>query len=337
MTRPAVDGGHGEWDALAVGWAMTALDPEDERRFAGHLATCGRCTATVRDALHTVADLAYALTPEPPPERLRQRIMEAAAAERAEHPTASASVSPAGVDAPGGPASAGRRAVPIDARDRAADPDQAAAGGAPTRPGDADQAAAGAPTRAADPDQAAAGGAVVPLGSRRRRWVRRAAVAAAVALLAAVGAWNVQLRSDQDRLRDAVAQRDAMVAQRDALVARLTDPGPARVAVIRGPGGTGQRRATVVVKDGRLGLITETLPPEPAPRTYWLWSLQGPHDADPVPLAGFTVPVTRFSACNIEPPAGVDVSKAFAISAEPGPDRPTRPTEVVAFGSTNPA
>ena len=297
MTGPAVDRGHGEWDALAVGWAMTALDPEDGRRFAGHLPTCGRCIATVRDALHTVSDLAYALPPEPPPERLRQRILDVAAAEpRCERPAA-----PEAEERPvsaGQPASAGQQPVSIGARGRAEDAD--------------------------DPG---VGGAVVPLASRRR-WVQRAAVAAAVALLAALGAWNVQLRSDQDRLRD-------VVAQRDALVARLTEAGPARLAIIRDPG-TGERRATVVVKDGRVGLITETLPPDSGDRTYWLWSVRGEGDPDPVPLAGFTVPETRFSACNIEPPAGVDVTRAFAISAEPGLDRPRKPTLVVASGSISP-
>jgi Anti-sigma-K factor rskA len=272
VTGPALDRGHGEWDALAVGWAMTALDPDDELRFAEHLQTCGRCTATVGDALDTVADLAYTFPPESPPERLRRRILAVAEAEPRAEPSAL------------------RSAEPRSPRPTAS--------------------------------------AVVPLASRRR-WARRSAVAATVALLAALGAWNVQLRSDQDRLRD-------VVAQRDALVARLTDAGPARVAIIRGPAGSGDRRATVVVKDGRVGLITETLPPESGGRTYWLWSLRGPDDAAPVPLAGFTVPETRFSACNIEPPAGVDVTRAFAISDEPGPKRPTRPTDVVAFGSTGP-
>ena len=46
-------GEHGEWDALAVGWALSALDPEDEERFAEHLPDCARCTATVREALYT--------------------------------------------------------------------------------------------------------------------------------------------------------------------------------------------------------------------------------------------------------------------------------------------
>jgi hypothetical protein len=51
-----------------------------------------------------------------------------------------------------------------------------------------------------------------------------------------------------------------------------------------------------------------------------------------VPLAGFQVPKTRFSACNIEPPAGLD-ARMFAISAEPGRQRPVRPTDLVGLGT----
>jgi hypothetical protein len=74
-------GEHGEWDALAVGWALSALDPEDEERFAEHLPGCARCTATVRESLYTVADLAYALPDEAPPPSLKSRLMTAVAAE----------------------------------------------------------------------------------------------------------------------------------------------------------------------------------------------------------------------------------------------------------------
>jgi hypothetical protein len=74
-------GEHGEWDALAVAWALSALDPEDEERFAEHLPGCARCTATVRESLYTVADLAYALPDEAPPPSLKARLMAAVAAE----------------------------------------------------------------------------------------------------------------------------------------------------------------------------------------------------------------------------------------------------------------
>jgi hypothetical protein len=74
-------GEHGEWDALAVAWALSALDPDDEERFAEHLPGCTRCTATVRESLYTVADLAYALPDEAPPPSLKARLMAAVAAE----------------------------------------------------------------------------------------------------------------------------------------------------------------------------------------------------------------------------------------------------------------
>lgn len=78
---PVDPAAHGEWDALAVGWALSALDPEDEARFAGHLTGCDRCTATVRESLYTVADMAYAQPDEAPPPALKSRIMAAVAAE----------------------------------------------------------------------------------------------------------------------------------------------------------------------------------------------------------------------------------------------------------------
>jgi anti-sigma-K factor RskA len=74
-------GEHAEWDALAVAWALSALDPEDEERFAEHLPGCTRCTATVRESLYTVADLAYALPDEAPPPSLKARLRAAVAAE----------------------------------------------------------------------------------------------------------------------------------------------------------------------------------------------------------------------------------------------------------------
>jgi hypothetical protein len=77
---------HEDWDALAVGWAMSALDPQDEERFAAHLPGCARCTATVRESLYTVAELAYALPDEAPPASMKARLMAAVAAEPRESP-----------------------------------------------------------------------------------------------------------------------------------------------------------------------------------------------------------------------------------------------------------
>jgi hypothetical protein len=283
MTGPHADfGDHGDWDALAVGWALSTLEPDDEARLAAHLPDCARCAETVREAVWTVTDLAYAVPTETPPRRLKRQILDLAAAEPRRPPAAD----------PG----ADLHSVP--AEELVAPVSQVAVNGRSSAQ-------------------------VVPLAPRRRRWIARTAVAAGVALIAALGAWNVQLRSEQDDLR-------RFVAERDELVQRLTEPGEADIAVIKEIG-TGDRKATVVVKDGRVSLITEDLPRREGNGTYWLWS--APAGADPVPLAGLNVPATRLSACNVELPAGVD-TRAFAISAEPGPERPARPTQLVGQGLT---
>ena len=302
MTDPRTDfGDHGGWDALAVGWALSALEPDDEARLAAHLPGCARCTETVREAVWTVTDLAYAVPDETPPRRLKRQILELAAAE----PRRSTAWDPGADPQPS----------PTD------EPSEKPTDG-PTEEPTEEPAGWQVPVVAAGQPPAD----VVPLVPRRRRWIARTAVAAGVALIAALGVWNVQLRSHQDDLL-------RIVAQRDELVARLTEAGPAQIAIIQRPGGAGPRYATVVVKDGRIGLITETLPTQPGDVTYWLWGLRSLDDDSPVPLAGFKVPETLFSACNIEPPAGAEEIRAFAISAEPGPERPTKPTDEVGRGA----
>jgi hypothetical protein len=299
---------HEEWDALAVGWVLSALDPDDEARFADHLPGCDRCTEIVRASLGTVAELAYAVPAETPPRRLKRRLLEAAA--ESQQPADPGLAEPGVVAAPTGQPPPNSQPPPDGQPPNSQVPP-------PNSQVPADGGPGAAPTR--EPAN------IHPLGSRPRRWVRRTAVAAGLVLIAALGAWNVELRSRQDDLQQ-------IVTQRDALVARLTDAGPAEIAIIRGPGGEGNRYATVVVKQGRIGLITETLPPRSSPTTYWLWGLRSPDDKNPVPLAGFMVPKTRFSACNIEPPAGAADLRAFAISAEPGPQRPAKPTDLVGSG-----
>jgi hypothetical protein len=84
------DGGHGEWAALAVGWALSTLEPQDEDRFALHLPGCEQCAGIVRESLHTVADLAYGLPDAEPPPALKMRIMEAVRAEPRRRPGAGA-------------------------------------------------------------------------------------------------------------------------------------------------------------------------------------------------------------------------------------------------------
>ena len=40
---------HDQWDELAAGYALDALEPEDELRFTEHLRTCSECQGTLAD------------------------------------------------------------------------------------------------------------------------------------------------------------------------------------------------------------------------------------------------------------------------------------------------
>jgi anti-sigma factor RsiW len=72
------DGIHG----LTAAYALHALDAADEQDYEAHLGACRRCREELASLTETAASLAYAVhAPAPPPE-LRERILEAARAER---------------------------------------------------------------------------------------------------------------------------------------------------------------------------------------------------------------------------------------------------------------
>ena len=369
MTGPQLPPGghrpdeHADWDALAVGWALAALDPEDEGRFADHLPGCARCTTTLRDSLDTVVDLAYATPDEPPPPALKSRLMAAVAAEprRSAHaepgewPLGSpaeertdwfADAPPADAGTPGapdaGPFTPGPDLPPPAGRDRRASepgghpPEPDLRAGRPdgsawpriTERGDRRTAAAGRGRHAA-PD--AAGPNVGPLEPRRRRFTVAAAAAAAVALIAGLAVWNVQLRSDRDDLRQVVAQREAAIAQ-------LTASGPATVAALTSDGRPNPtRQATLVIRGTQVEVIVETLGATTGDVRYWLWTLDcdgAPKDLRPI--RGFTVAQPEFSVRDVGSDPGVASATCFAISQETGPATPVTPAKVVAIGKPAP-
>jgi anti-sigma-K factor RskA len=191
-------------EALAVGWALHALDHEDEEAFAAHLATCPHCRRTVDETLETFGGIAEALEPVAPPPDLRARLLDAVADDA---PTA---------DPPPTVWASSSRREPSEERDAPA-------------------AAPAAPAPGGSPRHAS----VVPLGRRRAtRWL---AVAAAALVLAAVGGLAVatqSLRSERDAAA-AQAQRDAVIVDvlRDAgtpgvVHATLADPQGALVGLV---------------------------------------------------------------------------------------------------------
>src|SRR4051794_25015576 len=64
----------------AVGWALHALEPDEEIVVQRHVPTCADCSAAVRDTQAVMTQLASAVEQVDPPARLRASILDAAAA-----------------------------------------------------------------------------------------------------------------------------------------------------------------------------------------------------------------------------------------------------------------
>src|SRR3954447_25704337 len=108
----------------AVGWALHALEPDEEIAVEHHVPTCPDCSAAVRDAQVVMAQLATAVEQVDPPARLRASILDAAAPTpqvrphvvaqpSAPGPRQSGSARPTG---PAGPAPSGRGPPPRGSR-----------------------------------------------------------------------------------------------------------------------------------------------------------------------------------------------------------------------------
>jgi anti-sigma-K factor RskA len=68
-------------DELIAGYALHALDAEDERVVVAHIERCKRCRARVREYEGVAAALAHAAPPAEPPPELRGRLLGAIAPE----------------------------------------------------------------------------------------------------------------------------------------------------------------------------------------------------------------------------------------------------------------
>jgi anti-sigma-K factor RskA len=68
---------HRDWDEIAAGHALGALEPDDEQRFEAHLRTCAECRQVLLDTEVVMAELALAPDPVAPPPELKIRLMAA--------------------------------------------------------------------------------------------------------------------------------------------------------------------------------------------------------------------------------------------------------------------
>jgi hypothetical protein len=175
-TRPR---DHEEFDQLAVGWALHALEPEDEAVFVRHLPGCPRCARTVADTEGVMAALATDLPPAEPSEGLRSRLRAAVEqTEQVRRPDVAPPVEPQ----PGNSVPTDRVAPPV-----------------PVPPG----------PRTAGPPEPVPIGVLSPL----RRRGPALALAAALAGVVGLGVWNVSLVTARDRAEAVAAQQSAVVEE----------------------------------------------------------------------------------------------------------------------------
>ena len=287
--QPGRDDPHRSWDELAVGWALHALEPEDETLFAAHLRTCDRCARTVADTAEVMAALAGDLPPAEPSGALRDRLR--AAVEETEQV---------------GPAEVAEALPEVPATPRALErPTPVPLGGASAY----GNLRAPLPTRHVD---------------RRPAWRRvlpTALVAAAVAAVLALGAWNVVVTGDRDAARTQAAQQSRVIDS-------LLQPGRATIAPLTE---NGQAVATVVARDGQVQVLAEGLPVnDAATQTYVVWGMRAD---SPVAIGTFDVVTPQMDVRTVGSAAtGLDDYSAYGISIEPGRQAPTTPSEIVATG-----
>lgn len=157
---PASRDPHRPYEELCAGYALSALDVEDESRFLTHLLTCDRCQRELVEHKEVLAHLAYSVPQAAPPPQVLQGIRDGV---RLGQP---------------------REGVPVDGR--------AAQDGAVPVP--AGSVLAGSAALPAVADLAAARDR-----RRLRRAGALTAVAAALVGVVGLGAWNTALRGDVDR------------------------------------------------------------------------------------------------------------------------------------------
>ena len=300
---------HEAYAELAAGWALHALEPDDEARFAVHLSTCAECRREVADYEAALAEVATAVPQAEPPVALGDRIRAAVRDDLAAHPSSPAEL-------------ADRHAGPVDS-----------AGSPHTS----------RPARYAGPQSA---DLMPPADADRRNVVQLrervlaglAAAAAAVAIILGVTtavqyrkAHDAQQRADQVAAQ--LRERDADAAKRSEALRLLTTPG-ARVATLASTSSDAVT-AYVVLADGQMVVLPDELAPNDTDKnTYVLWAT-GP-GANPRALTAFDVNERRGAPVVVSPvPSGLDDVNGFAVSLEPGREMPKTPTDVVAQGSVS--
>lgn len=297
-----------------VGWALHALEPDEEVEVVEHLAGCEECRRTAADVASVTTGLATALPQHDPSPGLRESIVEQA--RRTPQVHRGAVERPVPEDRPGAPVHPqgrhGRPAPPPGGAARPSVPERrpARAGARPSHPAGDD----GRPP--AEPGHT----------RRRRRPVGRLLVAAVAVVAVLVG--GGVLVGEMQGLR---AQRDASIAQAqqmEGVLAAIARPGTQHAFLAPQPDASAV--AAVIVEDGRRAIVPMGLEPNRADeQTYVLWGLNG--DEDPTAVGTFDVRSGASGPLSVASP-GSGTFETYAVSLERGREAPPAPSAVTAAG-----
>jgi anti-sigma-K factor RskA len=274
--------GHSDqFEELAAGYALDALEPADEQAFLRHAGDCPECTRMIASYREVAAAIANVVPPpaEPSP-HLADRIMATVRAGLDPHPA---------------PASSEPTAGAAPAEQTVSQPD------ATQEP----------PAQQDTPSEA------VPL-KPRRRWLRPAAAAAAVAAIAG-GIWGGLAATSGGSAPTVASCQPRHGCYQTALSAPKTTHQTARVLV--------QGKSVWVVP-------TDMKVDNRADQIYVLWQIAGTHLHA---LGGFDVHQgatgTTIKVGQLAVP--YHGTTDFAISLEPGRTVPIAPTKVVSVGAVS--
>ncbi|MFP5072762.1 anti-sigma factor [Pseudonocardia nantongensis] len=308
-----------------IGWALHALEPDEDVAVIEHLAGCERCRQVAADVSEVTTGLASVLPQHEPPSGLRDSIVEHARRTPQQ----------------GRPGGTDERPVPGDrlgtmptGRHAASSPPEAPAP-PPTR-----EPAARPPVPSARPGgpagrspSASEGNADRPPGPgnarRKSRFGRPGrllvAAVAVVAVLVGAGAVVGQVRALQ-------AERDASLAQAQQMhevMNMMAQPGTEHAFLAPdAPGATPV--AALLVHDGQRQLVPMGLSPNQVDQqTYVLWGVNG--DAAPTAVGTFDVHGDSAGPVPVASSGGGTFAQ-YAVSLERGRTAPPAPSSVVAAG-----
>lgn len=309
----------------AAGYVLGALEAGEMAATRRHLATCPEAHAEFAELGGVVPYLAELVDAEEPPPALRDRIVatvtaDARASERDEQ-AAERLITAIGTPGRGDTVRA-QRAISIE-------PAPPRTAGPPVGVVDAE--------RSASARAAAASRVEPPVADLRprastamtgRSVLAWGAAAAAVLVVAVLGAWNVSLRSEIDRQAGFVAWQ-ARVLEAGAM------PGH-RLAVLHddpAAGAAGAAGVAAVTGDGSVMLAVQSLRPTSGREVYEAWVVVNGGGASPI--GSFTVDASGTGRLEtIGAPTGERLVIALSLEPSPGATTPTLP--LVAQGTATP-